>query len=59
MKVLFCLFAGLLLPLTLSALNTGRVHLHGSVNLNDAKIESGGKGTYLNFPDSRNSTAKS
>lgn len=49
MKVLFCLFAGLLLPLTLSALNTGRVHLHGSVNLNDAKIESGGKGTYLKF----------
>ncbi len=49
MNVFLCLLAGMLLPLSLSALNSGRVHLHGSVNLNNAEIESGGKGTYLKF----------
>ena len=43
MKISFYFLAVLLLPLSLAAVNSGRVHLHGSVNLNDAKIESGGK----------------
>ena len=50
MKISFYFLAVLLLPLSLAAVNSGRVHLHGSVNLNDAKIESGGKGRYLKFP---------
>ena len=50
MKISFYFLAALLLPLSLAAVNSGRVHLHGSVILNDAKIESGGKGRYLKFP---------
>lgn len=49
MKLHPWLLAGLLLPGTLAALTTGRVHLHGSMNLKDAKMESGGKGTYVKF----------
>lgn len=50
MKLHLLLAAGVLLPLSLAAVHSGRVHLHGSVNLNDAKIESGGKAIYLKFP---------
>ena len=44
------LLTGLLPSLSLAGLDTGRVHLHGSMKLNNAKIISGGKAVYGALP---------
>lgn len=44
------LLTGLLPSLSLAGLDTGRVHLHGSMKLNNAEIASGGKTVYAAYP---------